>query len=35
MIKRLEEIPSDEIEETKKKLIEGIENYDRMHGNNQ
>ena len=35
MIKRLEEMPSDEIEETKKKLIEGIENYDRMHGDNQ
>ena len=35
MIKRLEEIPSDEIEETKKKLIEGIEDYDRMHGDNQ
>ena len=35
MIKCLEEIPSDEIEETKKKLIEGIENYDRIHGDNQ
>ena len=34
MLKRLEKIPSDEIEETKKKLIEGIENYDIMHGDN-
>ena len=31
MIKSLEKMPSNEIEETKKKLIEGIKNYDRIH----
>ena len=35
VIKHLKEMSSDEIEETKKKLVEGIENYDRMHGENQ